>query len=297
MDLPNKMQDRITGYFTHGRHKNISCIYVAQRFFAIPKVIRENVNYISLHGGHRSLTDTKRIIRQYTEESKSLAPVIDNLTLQREFIIFDLRHSKTNPLSIRVRWDTSLRAISDQSQINHSSISDQSQINHSSISDRSQSDHSSISVLSKFTPYGQKAISEAKKNGWPLTFAQNFPLLFERKSLLVDPSKVKNSGIWAKYVFREAYGVNSKELGKEWKRFLREIHGVERSGLSEKVLSVENSNVEELFLQYKKIADSHSLSDKKIVEGIQILLQIFSTCRIDQKSLATGINKILQKLT
>jgi hypothetical protein len=72
-------------------------------------------------------------------------------------------------------------------------------------------------VLSKFTPYGQKAISEAKKNGWLLTFARNFPLPFERKSLLIDPSKVKNSGIWAKYVFRKAYGVNSKELGEKWK--------------------------------------------------------------------------------
>jgi hypothetical protein len=102
MDLPNKMQNRITGYFTYGQHKNILCIYVAQRFFAIPKAIWENVNYISLHGGHGSLTDTKRIIHQYTEESESLAPVIDNLTLQREFIIFDLRRSKTDPLSIRV---------------------------------------------------------------------------------------------------------------------------------------------------------------------------------------------------
>jgi hypothetical protein len=304
MDLPNKVQDRITGYFTHGRHKNVSCIYVAQRFFAIPKAIRENVNYISLHGGHGSLADTKRIIRQYTEESESLAPVIDNLTLQREFIVFDLRRSKNDPLSIRVRWDTSLRSMYDQSQSDHSSILDRSQSDRSSISDRSQSDRSSISdqsqsdcssisVLSKFTPYGQKAISEAKKNGWLLTFARNFPLPLERKSLLVDPSKVKNSGIWAKYVFREAYGVKSKELGEEWKRFLEDIQG---NKSSEKVTSAEKS-VEELFSQYKKIADSHPLSDKKIVEGIQILLQIFSTGQIDRKSLATGINKILQKLT
>ncbi|GET66067.1 hypothetical protein RIR_jg20598.t4 [Rhizophagus irregularis DAOM 181602=DAOM 197198] len=123
MDAPKKTQDLITGFFTHGRHKNISCIYVAQRFFTIPKTIRENVNYISLHGGHGSLTDTKRIIRQYTEESESLAPVIDDLTLQREFIVFDLRRSKSDPLSIRVRWDTSLSSITDQSQFDPSSNS------------------------------------------------------------------------------------------------------------------------------------------------------------------------------
>jgi hypothetical protein len=154
-------------------------------------------------------------------------------------------------------------------------------------------------VLSKFTPYGQKAISEAKKNRWLLTFARNFPSPLERKSLLVDPSKVKNSVVRAKYVFREAYGVKSKELGEEWKKFLEDVQG---NKSSEKGESAENSmedqhNVEELFSQYKKIADSHPLSDKKIVEGIQILLQIFSTGRIDRKSLATGINKILQKLT
>src|SRR5215470_17009313 len=73
MDAPKKVQEKITGYFTYGRHRNISAIYVAQRFFAIPKAIRENVNYISLHGGHGSYIDTKRIIRQYTNESDSLA--------------------------------------------------------------------------------------------------------------------------------------------------------------------------------------------------------------------------------
>jgi hypothetical protein len=111
--------------------------------------------------------------------------------------------------------------------------------------------------------------------------------------------------IWAKYVFQKAYSVNGKELREEWKRFLGDIHGTKRGGSSEKVSSAENSsssvgdqyNVEELFSQYKKIANFHPLSDKKIVKGIQILLQIFFTGQIDQKSLAIGINKVLQKLT
>ncbi|GBC50715.2 hypothetical protein RIR_jg11794.t1 [Rhizophagus irregularis DAOM 181602=DAOM 197198] len=162
MDAPKKIQDLITGFFTHGRHKNISCIYVAQRFFTIPKAIRENVNYISLHGGHGSLTDTKRIIRQYTEESESLAPVIDDLTLQREFIVFDLRRSKSDPLSIRVRWIL----VSVRSPINLSSILVRSQFNPRSIRVlnpvRSKFNPSLNPVRSKFSSYGQKAVAEAK---------------------------------------------------------------------------------------------------------------------------------------
>jgi hypothetical protein len=80
---------------------------------------------------------------------------------------------------------------------------------------------------------------------------------------------------------------------------LRDICEIEGGGSSEKISSAKNSSsgVEELFSQYKMIADSHPLNDKKIVKGIQILLQIFSTGRIDWKFLATSINKILQKLT
>jgi hypothetical protein len=121
MNAPKKIQEKISEYFSSGRHSNISSIYVSQRFFAIPKTVRENVNYISLHRGARSLADIKRIISQYTDHAGTLAPVIDDLTLKKEFIVFDLRRSRNNLLSIRVRWDTSLRSVIDQSKIGHSS--------------------------------------------------------------------------------------------------------------------------------------------------------------------------------
>ncbi|RGB22251.1 hypothetical protein C1646_776404 [Rhizophagus diaphanus] len=70
-------------------------------FEDLMNAIRENVNYISLHRGHGSLTDTKKIIHLYIEESESLAPVIDDLTLQCEFVVFDLTRSKSDPLSIQ----------------------------------------------------------------------------------------------------------------------------------------------------------------------------------------------------
>ncbi|GET64526.1 hypothetical protein GLOIN_2v1874888 [Rhizophagus irregularis DAOM 181602=DAOM 197198] len=223
MDAPKKTQDLITGFFTHGRHKNILCIYVAQRFFTIPKAIRENVNYISLHGGHGSLTDTKRIIRQYTEESESLAPVIDDLTLQREFIVFDLRRSKSDPLSIRVRWDTSLSSISVQSPFNPSLNPVQSPFDLSLNPVRSLFDPSLNPVRSKFSPYGQKAVAEAKKSSQLIEFAQEYPSPKERKHLLVSGVIAKNADTWIKYVFREAYGLSGKTLGSDFQNFLAKV--------------------------------------------------------------------------
>src|ERR1043166_1414981 len=168
MNMPRKIQERIADYFSSGRHSNVSSIYVSQRFFLIPKTIRDNATYISLHRGSGNLLDLKRIISPYTEHPESLAPVIDDLTLKKEFIILDLRRSKDDPLSIRVRWDTSLRSIMDnshtildQSKINHRSIMDQSQINLGSVNNTFGSSNS----LDKFSPYGKKAIVEAKKNG------------------------------------------------------------------------------------------------------------------------------------
>jgi len=103
MNMPKKIQERIADYFSSGRHSNVSPIYVSQRFFLIPKTIRENLTYISLHRGSGNLLDLKRIISPYTEHPENLVPVIDDLTLKKEFIILDLRRSKDDPLSIRVR--------------------------------------------------------------------------------------------------------------------------------------------------------------------------------------------------
>ena len=286
MDAPKKVQDKITGYFIRGRHRNVSSIYVAQRFFAIPKAIRENLSYISLHGGYGNLSDTKRIIQLYTDESETLAPVINDLSLNWEFIVFDRRRSRTDPLSIRLRWDTSLRSYCNRSQFDLSSNTDQSEFNHSSISVLSAID-------SKFTSYGQKAVAEAKRNGQLIAFTKNFPSPAERKLLLVDASKVKNSDTWTKYIFREAYGVNNKTLGIEWKKFKQLVQQDMECG--DEPLPADSEQVAstgKLFTQYKELVDlsrSHPLDNEKIVEGINYLLHIFSKDKMDRKVLWEGI--------
>ncbi|RHZ63707.1 hypothetical protein Glove_328g42 [Diversispora epigaea] len=229
-DLVNaskKIQEQIADYITNGQHRNISSVYISQRFFAIIKIIRENINYISLHRGDGSLLDIKRIISQYTEHSNSLASVIDDLTLKKEFIVFDLRRSRDDSLSIRVRWDTSLKSIIDhpRSNLDHP----RSNLDHprSNLDQpRSNLDQTEINILSsiknrssKFSSYGQKAILEAKKNGLLIDFARNIPIPKERKILLADEITVKNSDTWTKYVFREAFGIKSKDLGPEWIKF------------------------------------------------------------------------------
>ncbi|CAB4403207.1 unnamed protein product [Rhizophagus irregularis] len=252
MDAPKK---------NPGSHHRILHTWATQKYFI----------------GHGSLTDTKRIICQYTEESESLAPVIDDLTLQREFVVFDLRRSKNDPLSIRVRWDTSLSSISDSSQFDPSSISVRSQFDPSLNPVRSQSEPSSITVRSKFSPYGQKAVSEAKKGGHLIEFAREFPSPKKRKHLLVPGVLAKNADIWIKYVFREAYGLSGKTLGADFQDFLAKVRGrtADRKDCKE-AESSKAKTVKELFSRYEVLKSSCPLDNKKIIEGIEVLLQIFS---------------------
>ncbi|RHZ75452.1 hypothetical protein Glove_213g66 [Diversispora epigaea] len=247
-DLVNaskKIQKQIADYFTNSQHRNISSVYISQRFFAIIKIIRENINYISLHRGGGSLLDIKRIISQYTEHSNSLASVIDDLTLKKEFIVFDLRRSRDDLLSIRVRWDTSLKSIIDhpRSNLDHPRSNldhPRSNLDHPRLNldhRRSNLEQTEINILSsienrssKFNSYGQKAILEVKKNGLLIDFARNIPIPKERKILLADEITVKNSDTWTKYVFREAFGIKSKDLGPEWIKFANQSWSVEALG-------------------------------------------------------------------
>ena len=104
--------------------------------------------------------------------------------------------------------------------------------------------------------------------------------------------KVKNSDIWARYVFREAYGIESKDLGNDWKRFISEVRHNISLEEDHKESTSHESNPAKLFAQYKKITSTLPLSDEKIIEGIKILLQLFSKGCADRKTLQLGIGNL-----
>src|SRR5277367_140995 len=90
---------------------------------------------------------------------------------------------------------------------------------------------------SKFSSYGQKAIAEAKKNDALIEFTHNFPSPKEHKILLAEKVYAKNSEIWARYIFREAYSITDKDLGPEFIKFLELIKGWGRSAIEEQAWS------------------------------------------------------------
>jgi hypothetical protein len=292
MNMPKKIQERIADYFSSGRHSNISPIYVSQRFFLIYKTIRDNATYISLHRGSGNLPDIKRIISQYTEESESLAPVIDDLTLKKEFIVFDLRRSRTDPLYIRVRWDTSLRSILDQSSTNLGSILDQSSTNLESINEVNVIDNS-LSFPSRFSSYGQKAIAQAKKDNLLIEFARNMPDPKMRKKLLGPGIRsVKNSNVWARYVYREAFGIVDKDLGPGWTAFSKKISTSEVDDLPSSGLASLNEVKKQKLARYKELLASRPLSGKKLLEGLKILLWFIENDLLEKADYIKGVNEL-----
>jgi len=260
MHESKKIQEQIAKYFTHGHHRNISPIYISQRFFAIDKTIRDNASYISLHRGGGNLYDIKNIISRYTEYSDHLAPIIDDLTLKQEFIVFDLRRSKNDPLSIRVRWDKPLETKNSVNIIQ------------------------SISQ-SKFSIAGQEAISQAKKENRLVKFARSMPSPNKRKELLSEGIQAKNSDTWARLVYREAFNIKDKDLGPGWLDFIQKV--------KENIEYPESStHKNSQLLRYKDLLNSRPLDEKKYIEGCEILLWLLSNGHIDKKIYRIGIKEL-----
>ena len=106
----------------------------------------------------------------------------------------------------------------------------------------------------------------------------------ERKKLLAERVNSKNSNIWARYVFREAYGIEDKELRPEWVKFSEQLRNLLTSSIITKDTQLRH---------YKKLLASYSLDDKKMIEGLEILLWFITNKYIDRETYIAGVKEII----
>jgi Poxvirus A32 protein len=104
---PEYIQNQIGQFFGNGRHRNISCVYVAQKYHKINTFMRENASHLVIFNSG-SYEDVSKIIRRYTDDVKNASMVINSYLRKKEFIVFDLTRSEDDPLAIRLRFDTPL---------------------------------------------------------------------------------------------------------------------------------------------------------------------------------------------
>ena len=96
-----KNQSALEEYFIRARKLNCSLIYISQSYYRVPRIIRQNLNYLIIKQVS-SLKDLYRIMGEYTlgVEKPALKKLYENSTQQKQdFLLVDL----DAPLSDRFR--------------------------------------------------------------------------------------------------------------------------------------------------------------------------------------------------
>ena len=89
---PAKQQRPIADYFIRARKKNCSIIYISQSFYAVPKMIRDNISYLIIKQVS-SMKNLTMICRECSLgiEKKQLKKIYDDATQSKQdFLLIDL---------------------------------------------------------------------------------------------------------------------------------------------------------------------------------------------------------------
>jgi hypothetical protein len=94
-----KNQKSLEEYFIRARKLNCSLIYISQSYFAVPRMIRQNVTYLVIKRLN-TLKDLFRILQEYSlgVDKKELKEIYDSATKdnKQDFLLVDLEESPEN---------------------------------------------------------------------------------------------------------------------------------------------------------------------------------------------------------
>jgi hypothetical protein len=86
-------QSQLEQYFIRARKLNCSLIYISQSYYAVPKMIRQNLNYLVIKRLN-TLSDLFRILREYSlgVDKEKLKKIYESATTQnkQDFLLVDL---------------------------------------------------------------------------------------------------------------------------------------------------------------------------------------------------------------
>lgn len=91
-------QSQLEQYFIRARKLNCSLIYISQSYYAVPRLIRQNLTYLVIKKLN-TLTDLFRIMREYSlgVDKKQLKDIYETATeTKQDFLLVDLEEDPLN---------------------------------------------------------------------------------------------------------------------------------------------------------------------------------------------------------